>query len=103
MREYTIAAACSVAAVILLDSCMSVKLFRQRKFFIFLAVIFLIKLAVNGYLTGAAIVRYAAPFYLGIRLGSIPLEDFLFGFSMVTITVLLWEFFKKRQGCGSRR
>ena len=31
----------------------------------------------------------------------IPVEDFLFGFSMVTLTMLLWVRRTARQGCGS--
>jgi hypothetical protein len=31
-----------------------------------------------------------------MRLGSIPFEDFLFGFSMVTVTIMLWEHGKRK-------
>jgi len=54
---------------------------------------------VNGYLTGKQIVMYRPQFFLGLRIGSIPLEDFLFGFSMVTMTIIFWEYFKKKQAC----
>jgi hypothetical protein len=27
--------------------------------------------------------------------GSIPVEDFFFGFSMVTMTIVFWEYFKR--------
>jgi len=51
---------------------------------------------VNGYPTGRGIVIYERRYYLGLRLGSIPLEDFLFGFSMASVTLIYWEYFKKK-------
>ena len=54
------------------------------------------KFLVNGYLTGQNIVVYDPAFFLEFRIGSIPLEDFLFGFSMVTLTIIGWEGLKRR-------
>lgn len=96
MKEYTLLAAASAVITVFIDGATKVRLLRRREFYIFLAVIFLFKLLVNGYLTGAGIVLYQPRFFLGLRLGSIPLEDFLFGFSMVTGTLICWEYFKKR-------
>ena len=97
MKEYTILSACAVIVTILVDMCMPVKILRRKEFYFFLAVILSFKLLLNGYLTGANIVNYRDTFYLGLRIGSIPLEDFLFGFSMVTLTIIFWEFFKTRE------
>ena len=96
MKEYTVLAALSVLITIAADSKSGVGILKRGRFYIFLAVIFCFKLAVNGYLTGAGIVQYDSRFFLGIRLGPIPVEDFLFGFSMVTMTIILWEYFKAR-------
>ncbi|MDD5255848.1 MAG: lycopene cyclase domain-containing protein [Candidatus Omnitrophica bacterium] len=98
MKEYTVIAAASVLATVFLDRLSSIRLLERRDYYFFLCVIFGFKLLVNGYLTGRGIVRYAPKFFLGLRLGSIPLEDFLFGFSMVTVTILAWEYFKKESG-----
>jgi lycopene cyclase domain-containing protein len=97
MKEYTVLAAASVIIAIFIDTMSGIKVLRRAEFFIFLCAMFLIKLLVNGYLTGSGIVLYRAQFFLGIRIGSIPAEDFLFGFSMVTLTVVFWEYFKKKQ------
>jgi lycopene cyclase domain-containing protein len=40
---------------------------------------------------------YNSQFFMGIRIGTIPLEDFLFGFSMVTLSIVCWEYFKKKR------
>jgi len=42
-------------------------------------------------------VMYNPQFFMGIRIGTIPLEDFLFGFSMVTLSIVCWEYFKKKR------
>jgi lycopene cyclase domain-containing protein len=97
MKEYTLIAVISVIVTIILDKIAGTGLLRQRFFYLFLAIIAGFKFAVNGFLTGAGIVLYDPRYYLGIRLGSIPLEDFLFGFSMVTIGVIAWEWMKRKE------
>ncbi|UCC94609.1 MAG: lycopene cyclase domain-containing protein [Candidatus Omnitrophota bacterium] len=94
MKEYTFLAAFSVLITLLLDKKSRVGVLKRKEYYIFLFIIFLFKLLVNGYLTGKSIVMYNPRFFLGLRIGSIPLEDFLFGFSMVTMTVIFWEYFK---------
>ena len=96
MKEYTILAALSVVATLFLDKISGVRLLKKREYYFFLVIIFLFKLMVNGYLTGKDIVLYEPRFFLGIRLVSIPFEDFLFGFSMVTMTIIFWEYFKRK-------
>jgi lycopene cyclase domain-containing protein len=59
-------------------------------------VMFGFKLIFNGYLTSRPIVLYGTGFFLGLRLGTIPLEDFMFGFSMIALSVVLWEYFRTR-------
>jgi lycopene cyclase domain-containing protein len=96
MREYSALAFLSVFATLFLDRFTRLGILKRVEFYIFLVIIILFKLLVNGYLTGQAIVIYDPRFFLGLRFGSIPLEDFLFGFSMVTMTIIFWEFFKQR-------
>ncbi|MDD5155516.1 MAG: lycopene cyclase domain-containing protein [Candidatus Omnitrophica bacterium] len=94
MKEYTVIAVISVFAAILVDRITGVRVLSKREFYLFLFVILFFKLLVNGYLTGTSTVIYNPRYFLGLRLGSIPLEDFLFGFSMVTLTIIFWEYFK---------
>lgn len=96
MKEYTFLAIASVFCAVFLDRAAKINLLKRTDFYIFLAVILGFKFLVNGYLTACGIVRYNPRFFLGIRIGSIPLEDFLFGFSMVTMSIVFWEYFKAR-------
>jgi lycopene cyclase domain-containing protein len=96
LKEYTLLAALSVLVTIMLDHQSGIRILRQKLYYAFFAVIIGFKLLVNGYLT-RHIVMYNPQFFMGIRIGTIPLEDFLFGFSMVTISIVCWEYFKKRR------
>ncbi|MFA5261125.1 MAG: lycopene cyclase domain-containing protein [Candidatus Omnitrophota bacterium] len=95
MKEYTVFAAASVLVTYLFDRMSGVRVLRRKEFYVFLFFIFFLKLLVNGYLTGAGIILYEPRFFLGYRLGSIPIEDLCFGFSMVTLSVVFWEYFKR--------
>jgi len=97
MKEYTFLSLCSVIFTFLIDRLSKVNLFRKKEFYFFIAVILGFKLLVNGYLTGTSIVMYNPKYFLGLRLGSIPLEDFLFGFSMVSLAIISWEFAKRNR------
>ena len=96
MKEYTILAVVSVLISYLLDKKSRVRILARKEFYPFLLVIFFFKFLVNGYLTGKNIVMYNPRFFMGIRIGSIPIEDFLFGFSMVALTLIFWEYFKTK-------
>jgi lycopene cyclase domain-containing protein len=96
MKEYTLLSVFSVFCTIIMDRLSRINILKKsRRYFFFLIIIFLFKLLVNGFLTGSNIVIYNKRFFLGLRLGSIPLEDFLFGFSMITMTIIFWEYFRK--------
>jgi lycopene cyclase domain-containing protein len=86
----------------LLDHLTRAHILRRIEFYVFLLIILGFKLLVNGYLTAKGIVLYSGGQYLGIRLGSIPLEDFFFGFSMVTMTLIFWESGKAHEITGNR-
>ncbi|MBP7216005.1 MAG: lycopene cyclase domain-containing protein [Candidatus Omnitrophica bacterium] len=99
MKEYTVLAIFSVLLTVIVDHYSKVKVLQKKKFYGFLLIILCFKLLVNGFLTGADIVIYNPLFFLGVRIGSIPVEDFIFGFSMVSLTIIYWEYFKARFPC----
>jgi lycopene cyclase domain-containing protein len=96
MKEYTLLACLSVVVTILLDRISGMHVLRRRIYYIFFAVILCFKFFVNGYLT-SWIVLYNPQQILGFRIGTIPVEDFLFGFSMVTMSIIFWEYFKEKK------
>jgi lycopene cyclase domain-containing protein len=54
------------------------------------------QLLTNSWLTTNEIVIYSAEQIIGRRLAGAPIEDLLFGFSMILLTLSLWERFKPR-------
>ena len=69
-------------------------LFRRPAYWISKAIVFGFQIPVDGWLTklSAPIVIYNENHTIGIRFPfDIPVEDFLFGFALVTAVLLLWE------------
>lgn len=91
---YTFLSLCAAIIAIVLDRILHTRLLTQPKYFFFLGIMFMFKCFVNGYLT-THIVFYDPRQILGIRLGTIPLEDFMYGFALITICVSLWEWQKE--------
>ena len=54
------------------------------------------QLLTNWWLTSNEIVMYSLSDITGQRLAGAPIEDLLFGFSMILLTISAWEFFKSR-------
>ncbi len=97
MKEYTIIAVLSVFITFFMDNFLKTNLFKKKEIYLFLGIIAIFKFIVNGFLTSHFIVQYNPNYFLGIRIWTIPLEDFLFGFSMASLTIIFWEFFKRKE------
>ena len=54
------------------------------------------QLLTNWWLTSKNIVMYSSSDIIGRRLAGAPIEDLLFGFSMILVTLALWEFFSRK-------
>jgi lycopene cyclase domain-containing protein len=95
MPEYTVAAGASVLVIVAFELLiLRTGLFRRPAYWVTLAIVWAFQIPVDGWLTklSAPIVLYAPDQATGIRFPwDIPVEDFAFGFSLVTVTLLLWE------------
>lgn len=93
MPEYTVLAVVSVIVVAALERHWRTGIFGTARYWVSMAIVAFFQVLVDGWLTklDAPIVLYTPQHHLGIRAPwDIPVEDFLFGFSMVTLTILLW-------------
>ncbi|MGE0216607.1 lycopene cyclase domain-containing protein [Mycolicibacterium sp.] len=92
---YTIPAILSVVAVCALELAVwRTGLFRRAAYWISMVIVLGFQIPVDGWLTklSAPIVLYHDDHFSGIRFPwDIPVEDFAFGFAMVTAVLLLWE------------
>ncbi|MBM4159753.1 MAG: lycopene cyclase domain-containing protein [Ignavibacteria bacterium] len=96
MKEYTLLAVLGAVAAVALDLLLRTYLVRQLRFWIFWGVMGFMTFIINGYLTWRPIVEYGESFCLGVRIFTIPVEDFLFGFALITSNIVLWEYFTRR-------
>ena|SRR5690349_20369012 len=94
MPEYTALAVLSVLVVLLLERFwFRSGLLRQGRFWLAMAIVYAFHVLVDGWLTklSAPIVIYDEAQITGIRIPwDIPVEDYLFGFSMIVLTLLFW-------------
>ena len=67
------------------------------------AIIVVFQLLINGVLTGLGVVTYDPDAIWGPRLAYAPVEDLLFGFAMVTLTLASWAAVNRRANTARRR
>ena len=88
---WALVAAAGVAAVEL--AWWRTGLFRRPAYWVTIAITFAFQVALDGWLTklSAPIVEYNPHEYLGVRFPwDIPIEDFVYGFALVTLVLLCW-------------
>jgi len=92
---YTLPAVLAVIAVCALERrVLRTRLFRRPAYWISMVIVLGFQIPVDGWLTklSAPIVLYNEQHTTGVRFPfDIPIEDFLFGFALVTAVLLLWE------------
>jgi lycopene cyclase domain-containing protein len=69
-------------------------LLRQRAYWVAMAIVLAFQVPVDGWLTklSAPIVVYDGDEVIGVRMPwDIPIEDFLFGYALLTLVLALWE------------
>ena len=95
MAEYSAAATGAVLAVIALEILvLRTGLLRRLDYWLTMAIVLAFQVPVDGWLTKhtAPIVMYSSSATSGLRpVWDIPIEDFLFGFALVTLVLLLWQ------------
>ena len=94
MREYTVLAVLSVLGIVGLEVLwLRTGIFRTAQYWIAMGIVYAFHVLVDGWLTklSAPIVIYDDEEIAGLRIPwDIPMEDYLLGFSMITLTVMLW-------------
>jgi lycopene cyclase domain-containing protein len=92
---YTVPAVVSVIGVCLLEiAVLRTGLFRRAAYWISMLIVLGFQIPVDGWLTklSAPIVIYDQHHTSGLRFPlDIPVEDFLFGWALMTAVLLLWE------------
>ena len=94
---YTAAALLGVGVAVVVDlALLRTRLLGRRGFWAAYAIIVFFQLLTNGVLTGRDVVRYDEDAISGVRIVYAPVEDLLFGFSLVLTTLALWVWWGRR-------
>ncbi len=94
---YTGAALAGVGLAVLLDvAVLRTRLLRRRVFWASYAILLVFQLVTDGVLACRHVVRYDRSAILGPRLACAPVEDLLFGFSLVLQTLSWWVWLGRR-------
>lgn len=95
MGAYTVTALLGAALVLVAElAWLRTGLLRRRTYWIAYAIVLFFQALVDGWLTklSAPIVIYDPARFSGLRFPwDIPVEDFVFGWAMCTLAMLLWE------------
>lgn len=81
--------------LIFLDIFLKINLISRLNFLFFSIIVFILTLIFNFYLTKRPVVIYNKKYKSNIKILTIPIEDFLYGFNFIYLLVLLTEFFSK--------
>ena len=95
--SYTVAALLGVLGAVLVDLVvLRTRLVTRAVFWSTYPIIIVFQLLSNGILTGRHIVIYDPAAILGLRIVYAPVEDLLFGFALVLLTLSLWVWLGRR-------
>ncbi|MDN5762821.1 MAG: lycopene cyclase domain-containing protein [Microlunatus sp.] len=106
MPEYTVLTVIAVLGTIALELLVfRTGIFRTAQYWLAMLIVFAFQALVDGWLTKLSdpIVIYDPDEMLGLRFpADIPIEDFGFGFAMVTLTILGWRWLLDRRASADR-
>lgn len=104
MPEYTTLAVVSVVLTVLAELFwFRTGIFHKAQYWIAMAIVYFFHVLVDGWLTKLSdpIVIYDPEQITGVRVPwDIPVEDYLFGFSMITLTLIVWLRLGERERAG---
>ena len=102
--SYSVLAVTAVVTVLVVDLAVyRTRLVTRRIFWATYAIVVVFQLLMNGVLTGLDVVTYDPGTIWGARIAYAPVEDLLFGFAMVTLTLASWAAVNRRANTARRR
>ncbi len=103
MSYSALAVSAVVAAVVVDLVVLRTRLVTRRVFWVAYAIVLVFQLLVNGVLTGLDVVIYDRAAIWGPRIAYAPVEDLLFGFALITLTLATWAAVNRRANTARRR
>lgn len=88
---YTLLAVIAVITAVVVDLAVTKsRILTTASFYFAWAILVFFQLLTNGWLTGRNIVMYDEAQILGYRIAYAPVEDLLFGFALIVLTITVW-------------
>lgn len=102
--SYSVLAVTAVVAVLVVDLAVyRTRMVTRKAYWTAYAIIVSFQLLMNGVLTGLDVVVYDERTIWGPRIAYAPIEDLLFGWAMVTLTLASWAAVNRRANTARRR
>jgi lycopene cyclase domain-containing protein len=101
---YSALAVVAVLGALVVDlAVLRTRLVTRRVFWVAYGIVITFQLLMNGVLTGLDVVVYDPGAIWGPRIAYAPVEDLLFGFALVTLTLASWASVNRRANSARRR
>jgi lycopene cyclase domain-containing protein len=95
--NYSEIAILALGLVLLLDIfILKTRLVSRKSFWTSYAIMLFFQLITNGWLTSREIVTYNSSKIIGLRIAAAPIEDLLFGFSLILAVLSFWIYWGRR-------
>ena len=95
--SYTALAIIGMAGAVVVDLLLwRTNLLQRKAFWTTYGMVLFFQLIVNGVLTGLPVVRYDHRTIVGARIVYAPIEDLMFGFAMILLTLSTWVWLGRR-------
>jgi lycopene cyclase domain-containing protein len=102
--SYSALAVTAVVAVLVVDlAVLRTRMVTRKVFWVSYVIVIVFQLLMNGVLTGLDVVVYDPGAIWGPRIAYAPVEDLLFGFALVTLTLASWAAVNRRANTARRR
>ena len=102
--SYSALAVTAVVAVLGVDlAVLRTRVVTRPVFWVAYAIVIVFQLLMNGVLTGLDVVTYDPDAIWGPRIAYAPVEDLLFGFALVVLTLASWAAVNRRANTARRR
>jgi lycopene cyclase domain-containing protein len=88
---YTLTVTLVLILTIILTHQITPHLFKNPRFYLFLLITLILTTIFNGYLTARPIVTYNPQFKTNLNIYTIPIEDYLYSLSLITLVISLYE------------
>jgi lycopene cyclase domain-containing protein len=95
-QGYTMKALASCAVFLAATLVLDRSLIRSKQYWLWLAICYIPFLIFNSVLTALPVVEYNSAAIWGVRLGTIPTEDFFYNYSMLSFYVLFYRMMRNK-------